>query len=58
MVASRISLLILSLKDDFSKRRVFVGFDKLNLDIWESILFRLLMRVHLLFRNKGHWIGK
>ena len=30
MVASRISILILLLKDDFSKRSVFVRFDKIN----------------------------
>ena len=32
MIASRIGILILSLKDDFPKRSVFVRFDKLNLD--------------------------
>ena len=34
MVAFRISMLIISLKDDFLKRSVFVRFDKLNLDTW------------------------
>ena len=34
MVAFRISMLIISLKDDFLKRTVFVRFDKLNLDTW------------------------
>ena len=58
MVASGISILISLLKDYFPKRRLFVIFDKLNLDIWESILFRLFMRVHLLLRNKGHWRRK
>ena len=55
MVAFRISMLIISLKDDFLKRSVFVRFDKFNLDTWRSILFRLFMKVHLLLRNKGHW---
>ena len=35
MVASRISVLISSLKDDFPKRRVCIRFDKLSLDIWD-----------------------
>ena len=52
MVASRISILLLSLKYDFPKRSLFIKFDKLNLDIWGSILFRLFMSVHLLSRNK------
>ena len=43
-------MLIISLKDDFLKRSVFVRFDKLNLDTWRSILFRLFMKVHLLLR--------
>ena len=34
-------------------RSVFLRFDKLNLDILGSILFRLLMRVHLSLMNKG-----
>ena len=46
MVASRISILLLSLKYDFPKRSLFIKFDKLNLDIWGSILFRLFMSVH------------
>lgn len=32
MIVSRISLLILSLKDGFPKRSVFVEFGKVNLD--------------------------
>ena len=32
LIASRIGILILSLKDGFPKRSVFVRFDKLNLD--------------------------
>ena len=36
VVASRISILILSLKDDIPRRSVFVGLDKLNLDVWGS----------------------
>ena len=34
---------------------MFLRFLKLNLDIWRSISFRLLMKVHLLLINKGHW---
>ena len=35
MVASRISVLILSLKDGFPNRNVFLKLGKLNLNIWE-----------------------
>ena len=54
LVTTYLSLLILSLKGDFPKGTVFLRFEKLNLDIWESILFRLLMRVHILLMNKVH----
>ena len=53
MVASTISVLILSLKDGFPNRRVFAKLGKLKLHIWESILLRLLMNVHLSLRRKG-----
>ena len=55
MVASRISVLILSLKDGFPNRSVFVKLGKLNLHIWESIFLRLLMSVHLSLRKKRQW---
>ena len=45
MLASKIIVLILLLKDEFPKRSVFVKLGKVNLDIWRSILFWLLMRV-------------
>ena len=37
MVVSRISVLILSLKDECPNRSVFVKLSKVNLDTWESI---------------------
>ena len=55
MVASRISVLILSLKDGFPNRSVFAKLCKLKLNSWEPILLRLLMSVHLLLRKKGQW---
>ena len=58
MVVSRTGILILALKDEFPKRSVFVRFEKLNLEIWGSILFRLLIRVYLLLRNRGPWRRK
>ena len=36
MVALRISVLILSLKDGFSNRSVFLKLGKVNLDAWEN----------------------
>ena len=45
MVAPRISVLIVSLKDGFPNRSVFVKLGKLNLDTWGSISLRLLMRL-------------
>ena len=55
MVASRIRVLILSLKDEFSNRSVFAKLGKLNIDTWESILLRLLVSVHYSLRKKGQW---
>ena len=40
VVASWIIVLILSLKDGFPNRNVFVKFGKVNLDIWGSSLCR------------------
>ena len=53
MVASRISVLILSPKDGFLDKSVFSKLGKLKLDIWEPILLMLLMSVHLSLRKKG-----
>ena len=55
MVASRIRVLILSLKDEFSNRSVFAKLGKFNIDTWESILLRLLVSVHYSLRKKGQW---
>ena len=55
MVASRIRVLILSLKDEFSNRSVFAKLGKLNMHTWESILLRLLVSVHYSLRKKGQW---
>lgn len=46
-VGFKISVLIILLNDEFPRRGVFVKFSKVNLDVGGSILFRLLMRVHL-----------
>ena len=43
---------------NFSKRSAISRFDKLNLDIWGSILLRFFMRVHFLLKNKGNWRKK
>ena len=40
MVASRINVLVLSVKDGFANRSVFVELDKVNFDIRGSILLR------------------
>ena len=45
MVTSRISVVILSLKDVFPKRSMFVKFGKIILDTWGSITLRLLTTV-------------
>ena len=47
--------MILSPKDGFPNRNVFVILGKLNLHVWESILLSLLMRVHLSLTKKGQW---
>ena len=57
MVASRISVKILSLKDGFPNTSVFAKLGKLELHIWEPISLTLLMNVHLSLRKekKGQW---
>ena len=52
MVASRINVLVLSVKDGFANRSVFVKLDKVNFDIRGSILLSLFMKVHLSLRKK------
>ena len=52
MVASRINVLVLSVKDGFANRSVFVKLDKVNFDIWGSILLSLFMKIHLSLRKK------
>ena len=52
MVASRINVLVLSVKDGFANRSVFVELDKVNFDIRGSILLSLFMKVHLSLRKK------
>ena len=37
MVASRVRVLVLSRKDRFPRKNVFVKYDKVNLGIWESL---------------------
>ena len=44
--------MILSPKDRFPNRSVFVKLGKLHLDSWESVLLNLFLRVHLSFRKK------
>ena len=51
MVASRISVLILSTSNRFPNRSVVGKFIKVNFDNWGSNLFRLLIGVHLSLRQ-------
>ena len=53
MRTTKISVLDLLLMDGLPKRKVFVKIAKVNLDIWRSILFRFLMRLHHSLRQKG-----
>ena len=58
MVAFRISVLILSLKDGFPNGSVVGKSGKVNLETWRSFLLKLLMRVHLSLRKQEYWRRK
>ena len=58
MVAFKIRVLVLSLKDGFPNRSVVGKSGKVNLETWRSFLLKLLMRVHLSLRKQEYWRRK